>query len=340
MIVFLANRGRYHKLFVILLGILAMWPGAGWAAEKVGALGRIQAGNGLIYLTGGSNDIIAEILVQKDDVVQQGTAVAVLQSKALYATEVKLAEVERNSAEKLGQEVITLQTLKIREIEVQGAQAIALQELQVQKTQEDLGIALKRVERLKQVGDTYSSQDIETGEYERETAGLNEAAAKQELERLKSEHATSLDVANRELKRLTLERSINMQRTEQNLALARERLRSATILAPIDGTILEVSRHVGEVVGNQPIMIMADLQNMLVIGEIFESDVLKIAVNMPVTVTSKALPEPLQGHVESIGRVLSLQSKVAEVRIRLDNADIASRLINLEVGISIELQAP
>ena len=326
------NRKSFYVLFLILSYILAAHSVL-WAASKVGALGRIQAGNGLIYLTSASNDIIAEILVQKDDVVEQGDPVAVLRRKAIYETEVTLTEVELERVDKLGAEAIAFQKLKILELETQGVQAIALQALQLKKAKEDQSIALKRLERLKRLGDTYSSQELETAEYELETARLNEEAAKQKLARLKAEQTTNLDIANRELQRLVLERSMNIKLAEQKLALAQERLRSAIILAPIDGTILEVFRQAGEVVGDQSIMMMADLQNMFVIGEIFESDVLKIAPEMPVTITSNALPETLHGHVESIGRVLSPNSRVVEVKIRIEDPEVASRLINLEVSI-------
>jgi len=331
------NRKSFYVFFLILSYGLAAHSVL-WAASEVGAVGRIQAGNGLVYLTSASNDIIAEILVHKDDVVKQGDPVAVLRKKTIYETEITLTEVELERVEKLGAEAIALQKLKMRELGIKGAQAIALQELQVKKAKENLSIALKRLERLKRLGGTYSSQELETGEYELENSRLNEEAAIQELSRLKAEQTMELDIANRELQRLVLERSMNIKLAEQRLALAQERLRSAIILAPINGTILEVFRQAGEVVGNQSIMMMADLQNMFVIGEIFESDVLKIAPEMPVTITSNALPETLRGHVESIGRVLSPQSNAVKVKIRIEDPEVASRLIDLEVSISIEWQ--
>ena len=332
------DRKSFYVIFLILSYILAAHSVL-WAASTVGGLGRIQAGNGLIYLTSASNDIIAEILVQKDDVVEQGTPVAVLQSKTIYETEITLAEVELESVDKLGAEAIALQKLKILELEKQGGQASALQELQLKKAKEDQSITLKRFERLKRAGGTYSSQELETGEYELETTRLNEEAAKQELASLKAEQTMNLDIANRELQRLVLKRSMDIKLAAQKLALAQERLRSAIILAPIDGTILEVFRQAGEVVDrDQSLMMMADLQNMFVIGEIFEADVLKIAPAMPVAIASNALPEKVNGQVESIGRVLSPKSETVEVKIRIEDPKIVSRLINLEVSISIELQ--
>ncbi len=126
------NHKSFYVLFLILSYILAAHSVL-WAAAKVGALGRIQAGNGLIYLTSASADIIAEILVQKDDVVEQGSPVAVLQRKTIYETEITLAKVELERVDKLGAEAIALQKLKMRELGIKGAQAIALQELQVKK---------------------------------------------------------------------------------------------------------------------------------------------------------------------------------------------------------------
>lgn len=332
--------GRKSFAFILLIsGYILVAPSILWAESKVGALGRIQPGNGLVYLMSASDDLIADILVRKDDVVTQGTPLVVLQSQRTYETEVALAQVELENADKLGAEAIALQKLHIRELEQQQVQSVALQELRLAQAREDQRIALTRFERLQEVGETYSSQELETAEYNLKIATLHTETAEQELARLKSEYTLQHEIANRELQRLVVERSMNIKTAQHNLTLAQERLRLATLRAPVDGTIMEVFRHSGEVaVEGEPIIMMADLQHMFVIGEIFESDVLKIAPDMPVTITSKALPEPLSGQVESISRVLSIDSKVAEVTIRLDSPDIASQLINLEVSISIELQ--
>jgi hypothetical protein len=61
-----------------------------------------------------------------------------------------------------------------------------------------------------------------------------------------------------------------------------------------------------------------------------------MAEGMKATITSKSLPGALTGTIKSISRIISDPSKVANVIIVLDNPEPASRLINLEVEVSIE----
>jgi HlyD family secretion protein len=114
-----------------------------------------------------------------------------------------------------------------------------------------------------------------------------------------------------------------------------EKLEHASLDAPMNGTVLEVLQSVGEATGGRPVIRMADLENMYVIAEVFEGDLLKISPGMKATVTGNALPGSLTGEVESIGRVINPANRTADVKIRLDEPAVASKLINLEVDVSI-----
>jgi HlyD family secretion protein len=157
------------------------------------------------------------------------------------------------------------------------------------------------------------------------------------LEQLGQEQTIKLSQAEQELARQRKSWDLKVQRAEGNLQALKQKLDLSTLKAPIKGTILEVFQHVGETAGASPILTMADLENMYVVAEVFQGDLLTLSPGIRATITSDALPEPLTGKVETIGKLISTQSRTAEVRIRLDDSRLASKLIALEVDISIEL---
>ena len=54
---------------------------------------------------------------------------------------------------------------------------------------------------------------------------------------------------------------------------------------------------------------------------------------MEATINSDSLPAPAKGKVVSIGKLIADQTKIAKVKILLDDPKVASRLINLEVSV-------
>jgi len=290
------------KLVVIL--VLAMFAVNSelMAGEKVGALGRIKPAGGIVNLVGQSGDIIADIMVKEGDFVEKGTQLVILRSKATQSLEVALAELAVEEADKLGKK------------------AIAIQKLKVKVAKEDHELASKRLSRFERIGgDSVSKQETQLRESHVKTAQLN------------------LDLAGQELQRLVLDRDIKVKRAINQLHVAREKLQNAVIKAPCDGTIIEILQNVGESTGSGTIITMADLRQIYVIADIFESDLLKLSLGQSVTITSNSLPKALTGQIESIGRVISEKSKVAKVKIRLNHSEVADKLINMEVNVSINL---
>ena len=199
--------------------------------------------------------------------------------------------------------------------------AVELKKLIVAQADSNLSFALSNLERYIRVG----------GE---ETLS---ARQKEEREHFVEVNRLKLDEAKRELDRFRLENEIAIERAASEVEIAREKLGRSILHAPRDGTILEIKQREGETTGDGPFITMADLSTMYVLGEVFEGDILKVSPGLRATVTSNALPTPLRGHVESVGRFVSEQTKVAQVRIILEISDVAAKLINLEVNISIHL---
>lgn len=154
-------------------------------------------------------------------------------------------------------------------------------------------------------GEKFSPSLMEQREYEAKTAKIN------------------LDIAKQELERLKIKRDISVK-TDQDISLN----------APINGTILDILQSVGDS-GGQPVIRMANLESMSVNAEVFEGDLLKVSQGMKATINSSAIPAPITGRVVNVGKLIVNQTKVAIVKIILDNPEVASRLINMEVSVLI-----
>ena len=88
---------------------------------------------------------------------------------------------------------------------------------------------------------------------------------------------------------------------------------------------------------------------MFAVAEVYETDVNLVEVGQTASISSGAFPELLTGRVERIGKlvyrndVLAIDptadsdSRIFEVRIRLDDSGVAARFSNHQVDIEIQL---
>lgn len=112
------------------------------------------------------------------------------------------------------------------------------------------------------------------------------------------------------------------------------RLANYQLHAPSDGVILAINQHVGEALGG-PALQMGDISAMYVSCQVFQGDLLKVKPGMKATITSNAFDKALSGTVEYAGRLVQTTAQLGEVKIRLDNTDLASRLVGMEVNVKI-----
>ncbi|MCF8063546.1 MAG: efflux RND transporter periplasmic adaptor subunit [Deltaproteobacteria bacterium] len=324
------------KICLTALILWAAFAGNGIAEDNIGALGRIKPKGGIVDLAGPAGDTIAEITVQEGETVKKGTCLVVFQSRETYELEADMARIAAKEADDLGSKSIALQKARVREADELGAGAISIQRERIQAAASENEFALKRLKRFQQAdGKSISEQMMDERENHVRVSGSKLDSAGQELSRLVLDREIRVSQARLELERLILNREINMERTRKQLELAMEKLEHASLNAPMEGTVLEVLQSVGEATGGRPIIRMADLENMYVIAEVFEGDLLRISPGMKATVTGNALPKPLTGEVESIGRIINPANRTADVKVRLYEPAVASKLINLEVDVSI-----
>ena len=120
-----------------------------------------------------------------------------------------------------------------------------------------------------------------------------------------------------------------------------------TILAPVDGRILNIKVKPGEEVTSDPILTMGDTTLMRAVAEVYETDISRVRIGQSATIKSRALPRPLTGKVVRIGNMVfkndvlnvdpaaRVDARVVEVWIDLEKLALVERLTNLTVDVVI-----
>jgi RND family efflux transporter MFP subunit len=126
----------------------------------------------------------------------------------------------------------------------------------------------------------------------------------------------------------------NLANAQAKLDLAREDQAVIDLLAPMDGTLMSISASVGEAVGTNVIIVMADLQQPVLEVYLDEADLDKVAVGFEVEVVFDSLPDDMYvGHVTEVSPSLETVSNVDAVLawVQLD-AESFSKPQSLPVG--------
>ncbi|MBV9550940.1 MAG: efflux RND transporter periplasmic adaptor subunit [Alphaproteobacteria bacterium] len=266
------------------------------ASQTTGAIGQIVPEGGIVGVMGAPGSLAAEILVHTSQQVKAGT---LLMRTRAGTPDTDPAQVRKQLA---------------------VVQELAEQQLAAQTA--DVTLAQSRYDQAKKQLATYQALGTSITS-KKELDALTVAAG---------DAATALVAEQARLKAIKTQ-------NQSNLGVARRQLEAAVqgteLRAPVDGTILKINRHVGERLGNDPAVQLGNLSAMYVICQIYEGDLLRLKPGMTATVTARPLPQPLHGHIEEIGRLVDTQSRLGEVRIRLDRADPASRLVGMQVDVAI-----
>jgi multidrug resistance efflux pump len=135
---------------------------------------------------------------------------------------------------------------------------------------------------------------------------------------------------------------------DREIELARADLAGAEVRAPVTGRVLAVSIHAGEV-SPGPLFILGDVRTMVARAEVFQTNVLDIAVgdSAQVFILGRTVP----GEVTRVGATVSrnviasldpaalADRRVVDVVIRLADPALAARLVNMQVDVAIRTKA-
>lgn len=134
----------------------------------------------------------------------------------------------------------------------------------------------------------------------------------------------------------------NVKQAEANLA-------QSLVRSPRDGQILRVITKEGEKVGDDGIVELGNTKQMMVVAEIYETDVHRVKVGQKATINSQGLSQQLQGIVVEVGLRIGKKdllgtdpaaasdARVVEVKINLnpESSFKAKALTNLQVDVVI-----
>lgn len=340
--------------------------------KTVTALGRLEPAGEIIQVSVSSasqGNRIEELLVAEGDKVSRGQTIAILDGRnrataALKQAQARVTVAQANLARvRAGAQTgeIEAQKAAISRIEAERDNDIAAQQATVSRVEAQLRNARIEYERYQQLYNkgAVSASQRDSKELTLATAREQLAEAKANLNRIQSAQQQQLTEARATLNKIEEVRPVDVdvaaaELTEAQAAVttAQAELDRAYIKSPQGGTVLKILTRPGEVVSsNEGIARIGQIDRMYAIAEVYESDITKVEVGQPATITSSAILGTLTGTVAQIGLEIERQevvntdptanidAKVVEVKVKLDEASSkeVAGLTNLLVNVQIQL---
>lgn len=340
--------------------------------KTVTALGRLEPSGEIIEISVSSSaegNRIEELLVRQGDKIERGDVIAVLDSRdrleaalkqareQVGVAEANLARVEAGA--KTGE--IQAQQAAIARLQTERANNIAAQQATVSRIEAELDNARIEYQRYEQL---YQDGAISASERDRKyltlaTVKEQLAEAQANLKRIESSQQEQITEAKATLNKIAEVRPVDVavataevRQARAAVQTAQAELNRAFIKSPQAGRVIKILTRPGEAVANgEGIARIGQTSQMYAVAEVYESDITKVRIGQPATVTSGAIAEPLTGTVESIGLEVERQevvntdptanidAKVVEVKVKLDEASSkkVAGLTNLLVNVKIDL---
>jgi HlyD family secretion protein len=339
--------------------------------QTVTALGYLEPSGEVVKLSapnsGGAVNRVERLLVKRGQTVRAGQVIAVLDSydrlqAALVQAQKQVAVAESNRAVvKAGakQGEIAAQVSEIERLEAQRQGDIQAQNAAVARLQAELENAqtdAARHESLFKQG-AISAALRDSKALTLKTAQRNLQEAEVILRRSETTRSPELAAANATLNRIVEVRPVDVAASEAAVEQARAavqqaqaQLNLATVLAPQDGTVLEIHTRPGELISNKGIVELGQTSQMVALLEIYQTEIGKVKVGQAVKLAADGVPDMLSGTVSEIGvqvkrqNVVSsdtsenIDARVIQVRVTLDrpSAQKVAGLTNLQVKGEIE----
>ena len=332
--------------------------------NTVVALGRLEPATGLVSVGAPPGERLQALAVSEGDTVQAGQSLGTLESRSIRELEWKAlqsqvaeAQARATAEENLADARITTANLALEKAEADEPQGKALEQRvaaldsNVAQTKRDL----RRIEGLST--ELIAEQEVEQQSLAVEQAAAQLAAGRAELSQWSESSrwqkaAAKADLAAAEANKQQVLAAIPVGSLQDRVAMAKLQLDWTDLTAPAAGTVLKVYARPGELIGNSPVLLLADLSQMVCIAEVYESDRQRVSVGQSAEIRSAALGSEtnavLHGKVARVGRLIATPQlkaldpfaradrRVIGVRIELDTASSqrAADLVNLEVEVT------
>jgi HlyD family secretion protein len=104
-----------------------------------------------------------------------------------------------------------------------------------------------------------------------------------------------------------------------SLQNAREQLANATVTAPINGFVSSVNGAVGQMAGQQPVVVIVNTNPLLVKANLSEADITSVKVGTSVKVNVQSTGKTLDAKVSAVSPVMDSQLKAYPIEITIPN---------------------
>ena len=298
--------------------------------------------------------------VKQDLKVAQANLAIVLAGAKQGTINAQEASIKRLQAELAG--AIASDKAKIIRLQAQLATEKAEKQAAIERFQAEVNNAqaeLKRYQKLADEG-VISRSELETKQltletnqkryqeaqasYSRTVATLTQeiqetqALATQQEESLKKQ----ITEAQAKLDEIAEVRSVDVAQAQAEVERAKALVKQAeieldltVIKAPSNGTVIDVIAQEGENIENsQGVLEMADTEQMIVVAEVYESDISKVKVGQKATIVSEnnSFPDSISG------KVIEISSKIGKKDVLETDpaASVDARVVEVKIAINPE----
>lgn len=339
--------------------------------KKVTALGRLEPEGEVIELSAPltlDGDRIAQLLVKEGDTVKARETIAILDShkrlqdavtqaqEEVKVAQTKLAQVKAGA--KSGE--IIAQKATIARLQAENRTQITAQEATIARVRAELNNAKSEYQRnqsLYQEG-AISASNRDSKRLTFQSAQQQLAEAQANLRRIRSSGQEQVNAAKATLNQIAEVRPVDIKLAEAEVdraiaafKQAKTNLEQAYIRAPMVGQIIKIHVREGEKIADSGVAEIAKTSQMMVVAEVYQTDIAKIKIGQKAVISGQALTGELQGEVTQVGLQVNRQNvfsnqpgenldrRVVDVKIRLNPKDSkrASGLTNLQVQTAILL---
>jgi HlyD family secretion protein len=328
--------------------------------DAVSALGRLEPEGGVIKVSapsasassgfGGSR--VERVLVKEGATVKANQPLAVLDTYQPLVASAMQAEAQVREAEARLAQV----QAGAKQGDINAQRAVVLKtRAELPKAEAELARVDAEYQKAKWEYDRFLSlfkqgavneQEVRNRKLTLDTTDKQRQQAAQAVEQAKLEIAGASE---------TLESVSEVQQAVAGVQVARanfERskadLDKAIVRAPVDGQVLKIHSDPGEVVGNDGVVDLGRTNQMYVVAEVDENFINRVKTGQRAKITGFAFPGELTGIVDKVGlqvrknEVLNTDpvdktdTRIVEVKIRLDDSSPVAGLTNLQVKVAIE----
>ncbi len=337
-------------------------------SSQVLAQGRIQPAKGLIRVSAIPGDRVEQVLVQAGQTIQKLQPLIVLQSQQLRALEFEAASLRLKEAQAMREVkqqesdlAIDASSLKLQsaaQMLTQANSQLALAE----RSGEQVDSLSRQISSLQQLRESpLTRAAIGTIELETKKNELTKISSVSEQTLLAAQQAVEISklqlvqsektLASAKESRKLVDQATPITSLEKQLEILKLQFEQSRIVSPIDGVVVTVNAEVGERTAQLPLFELANLNEMVCVAEVHESDVASIAIDDLAEIRSSALGRTLKGRVIRIDRVVGAAQmrspnpmarsdfRSIPVWIEIDRNDVAeaAQRLQLQVDVSISI---